>query len=135
MDTDICQRCFEETDTIIHKLWECQKVTDFLVYFLEKEAQWLNRTSTINMTEFLFGIDGEVGANHFWLELKLFLFYNWKGNENTATMISRFKNKLLKVIFLEKQMARGEQTYHIFVNKWEKFTEIYDFRGPDCVVI
>ena len=87
------------------------------------------------MTEFLFGMEGDVGVNHFWLEIKLFLFYDWKGDENPVTMISRFKNKLVKLIILEKQMARGEQAYDMFVNKWEKFTDIYDFRGPDYIVL
>ena len=127
----MCERCQIETDTVVHRLWDCETLIDFLTIFTEKEAEWTNRRGKINLRDYLFGEQNEIGRNHFWLEIKLFIFYNWKSEENIVTTCNRFKNKLKNTIILEKQMVKGDLGYEQFVNKWKDFTEIYDFRGPD----
>ena len=86
------------------------------------------------MKEYLFGIENQVGINHFWIEVKMFIFYDWKVEMNTDSNIKRFKNKIRRLIILEKHMSKCDTAYDRFVGKWENFTEIYDFRGPDNAV-
>ena len=93
-DSDLCERCQIETDTIIHRLWECEKIVDFLEILLDSEANWVNRGRRITLREYLFGVHDNTGVNHFWLEVKMFLFYNWNSGENVEITCNRFKNKL-----------------------------------------
>ena len=58
-----------------------------------------------------------------------------KVDKSTKSMRSRFINKLIKLIILEKQLAREELSYERFTNKFIKVTDIYDVRGSDCMCI
>ena len=97
---DLCSRCGEEKDTIVHRLWECEKIVQFLDHILNEVKAWISGQTRIDMVEFLFGSDGieSEGTNHFFLEAKLFLFYDYLENENLVSMIKRFYNKVRAVI-------------------------------------
>ena len=41
----------------------------------------------------------------------------------------------MHLIIKEKLLALKNGNYETFRVKWENFTEIYDFYGPDCQVI
>ena len=65
------------------------------------------------------------------LELKIFLFYDYKEGNSMESNKTRFYNKVRTLIIKEKHMTKGEYGYEIFVEKWKNFSNIYDFRGPD----
>ena len=74
---------------------------------MEKESIWTNRGRKINMRDYLFGIENEVGINHFWIEGKLFIFYNWKVEDSIESNKNRIISKLRRIIILEKQIIKG----------------------------
>ena len=88
------------------------------------------------MENYLFGLDKKEmdGLNHYVLEAKIFVFYSWIGGESTEGMIGRFHKAIMRVINIEKQNCNGEVSRERFTQKWGKFTEIYDFRGPDAFI-
>ena len=59
------------------------------------------------MRDYLFGIENEVGINHFWIEGKLFIFYNWKVEDSIESNKNRIISKLRRIIILEKQIIKG----------------------------
>ena len=123
--------------TIVHKLWDCVCTNLFLQFLLNEEKVWTGRDESLNMVEYLFGTDDYEcdGTNHFLLELKLFLFYDFLEGESLESTIGRFYNKLRNIIIKEKNMAKGDFKYEKFVEKWKYFTSIYDFRGPDVIIV
>ena len=132
-DSDECLRCLEESDGIVHCLWECKEIVSFLQTILQSLRKWSNYHGHISMEEYLFGInwvEGD-GINHFLIETKLFIFYSWKENELLEARLEHLYSIVRGVIKTEKKLATSPLKYDIFVEKWKFFTEIYDFRGPD----
>ena len=71
------------------------------------------------------------------LELKIFVFYNseeW-GDQNTELILKRFIRTLVRLMVKEKLISIRKNKYDTFINKWENFSGIYDFRGPDIEMI
>ena len=135
VDSDLCSNCSIETDTVVHRLWESEKLADFLDNLLEKESIWTGRGRRINMKEYLFGIENQVGINHFWMEVKMYIFYNWKVELSTNSNINGLVSKIRRLIILEKNMSKSDISFDMFADKWKYFTDIYDFRGPDNAVL
>ena len=135
-DSDLCEKCNEERDTILHRLWECQHIIPFLHPILADVKNWVDRQEDFSVEEFLFGIGagGQEGLNLFLIECKLFLFYDYKVADSVKCNTDRFYHKVRKLILKEKHIARGKTGYERFVNKWSNFTPIYDFRGPDPTI-
>ena len=133
MDSDLCLRCNLEKDTIIHRLWECEKVVPFLRHILAELKQWEGSREQLSVEEFLFGTD-ELGTNNFILELKIFLFYDFKENVQLYGNVDSFYHSIRRVIIKEKLLSRGKPKFDRFERKWRNFTLIYDFRGPDPLI-
>ena len=77
---DTCENCQNESDTIIHRLYDCELICLNLVNiqnFLKTEC---NKSHEVSMIEFLFGkIGGRfLALNYALLELKKLLFYATK---------------------------------------------------------
>ena len=72
VNSDLCSRCLEERDTIVHKLWDCECTNLFLQFLLNEEKVWTGRDESLNMVEYLFGTDGFecVGTNHGFTSLR-----------------------------------------------------------------
>ena len=102
------------------------------------------------MEEFLFGINevDSVGTNHYLLEAKIFVFYNWvvrdleigeEDEENWRDKIIRFHSKVWRIIKSEKHIATDyfctAGNRENFYNKWGPFGEIYQIFGPENVTI
>ena len=106
------------------------------------------------MVEYLFGLDEEdsEGINHYLLEAKIFIFYNWRekvrqadeeqeaeDTETTQAKLVRFHCRVRRVIKTEKQIATNiygnEKRRESFYKKWEKFSDIYQIFGPDDIEI
>ena len=93
------------------------------------------------MIEYLFGSNRRAkfveGLNHILLEFKIFIFYNsadWE-NENAESTLKRFICILKRLMVKEKLIAIRKNKYEIFIEKWDRFSGIYDFRGPDIEMI
>ena len=89
------------------------------------------------MKQYMFGFQGTkfLGLNHILLELKKYIFYNFEENVGVVQLFERFNRRIMHLIIKEKMLALSAGNYEIFKAKWENFTEIYDFYGPNCQVI
>ena len=75
------------------------------------------------------------GVNHVLLELKKKLFYSQLENSNPVLFCEEFKNDIINIIIKEKEIAIRNGYVINFYKKWEKFIHLYDFRGPDVLII
>ena len=89
--------------------------------------------------QYLFGLQGKkyVALNQVLLELKVFNFYYVRENPNIRDDILQkiYLARIKKIILKEKYVALFNNKYDAFDEKWEKFTFIYDYRGPDVDTI
>ena len=135
-DSELCSRCLE-IDTVQHSTWSCGTIAPFISFVIV----FLNTKCTvgvdINMKQYMFGFQGNklLGLNHVLLELKKYIFYNFEENVGVVHLFERFKRRIMHLIIKEKNLALSAGNYETFRVKWENFTEIYDFYGPDCQVI
>ena len=131
-DSELCSRCLE-IDTVEHSIWSCGTIAPFIshaVVFLNSKCKV---EVDINMKQYLFGFQGNkfLGLNHVLLELKKYIFYNFEENVGVLQLFERFKRRIMHLIIKEKMVALKDGNYETFRVKWENFTEIYDFYGPD----
>ena len=135
-DSELCSRC-PEIDTVQHSTWSCGTIAPFISYAVVFLKTKCKVEVDINMKQYLFGFQGNkfLGLNHVLLELKKFIFYNFEENVRVVQLFERFKRRIMHLIIKEKLLAIKDGKYETFKVKWENFTEIYDFYGPDCQVI
>ena len=136
-DTNICDHCNLERDSIVHRLYDCEKltfITNTIFDFLKSDC---NYTSTISIVDYLFGIEGgkNLGYNHFLLELKKTIFYSTTADLDSPTFIDQFYSKIKSIIIKEKRLSLKNDKFGHFCVKWENFSTIYDFRGPDIEIV
>ena len=134
---DTCHNCLVECDSNIHRLYDCIKVVPIISYifaYLIENCQAINK---INMLDFLFGIPGQSnkGVNHVLLELKKKLFYSLLTDSNPLIFSEEFKNDIIYIMIKEKEIAIKKGCVLDFYAKWENLIYIYDFRGPDLIII
>ena len=114
------------------------------------EIVWTGREESVTMEEFLFGLNEVdcVGTNHYFLEAKVFMFYNWVvgdledgevDEEDVEVKMIRFHSKIRKIIKSEKHIATDffctDANREKFYNKWGLFGEIYQIFGPENINI
>ena len=89
------------------------------------------------MKNYVFGFQGQeyLGLNQIILQLKKEIFYNWRENVSVVTFFGNVKPKIVHIIVKEKQIALSRDKFDNFEEKWQKFCDIYDFRGPHCQII
>ena len=141
LDEDICEKCNTESGTIIHSLWECEKVFPLVDSFITYIRDACQLNINIGLVDYIFGYNKSVkfadGLNHCLLELKIFIFYNsvnW-GEENIQLTLKRFIRLLSRLMIKEKLLSIRNNKYELFIEKWDSFSGIYDFRGPDFEMI
>ena len=132
-DSNICDHCNIECDTIVHRLYECEKIVQTMsnvFNFLQNEC---NQREIITMAEYLFGKQGDkhLALNHILLECKKMIFYSTTEDLISPAFCEHFINKLRLLIIKEKRLALESNSFETFCSKWETFAAIYDFRGPD----
>ena len=85
--------------------------------------------------EFLFGFESECNQalNLVLLELKILNFYSLPKDANLGlnSLKKLFLNRIRKIMLQEKNMSHIKNKYDEFEFKWEKYTAVYDWRGPD----
>ena len=131
-ETNICDLCETETDTIVHRLYECELVSSLvesILGILQKKCQ----QPLLNMTEYLLGKPGSkhLALNHIVLELKKSIFYASKSFLQSPNFKDMFFKHIKELIIKEKIISHRKASFDKFEEKWTKFTYIYDFRGPD----
>ena len=136
-DSDLCSRCLVEVDTVFHSTWSCERIAPFIAHLVVFLKTKCTVGVDINMRNYLFGFQGNkfLGLNHILLESKKFIFYNWEENVRVEQLFERFKRRIMHLIIKEKMIALGVDKFDTFISKWENFTEMYDFLGPDCQII
>ena len=76
-----------------------------------------------------------MGLNHFLLEFKKTIFYPTTADLNSPTFCGQFYNRIKTIIIKEKQLSLKNGKFSQFCVKWENFSAIYDFRGPDIQMV
>ena len=130
-DSDICDKCQVSPDTILHCIWQCQRVVPFVVKITDFLKQQCNLHENIECIQYIFGFKNNPALNQIMIELKKELFYNWDNYADLDMFLERFVAKVQKIMIIEKKCIKSEENFQLYCNKWEKFEDIYDFRGPD----
>ena len=106
-----------------------------MVPFLDKISNFLkeqcNLQENIECKQYIFGFKNNAALNHIIIELKKEIFYNWANYADLEIFLERFVAKVRKIMIVEKECIKSDQNFNQYCKKWEKFTDIYDFRGPD----
>ena len=132
-DSDLCARCSECADTVYHRMWQCSRLGLYLTTCFDFLRDDCNLVDTITVENYLFGFMGlkREGINHILLELKKHVFYNWCAEIETDVFCEQLKSKVKALMIKEKLIALSNGRLTSFTEKWEQYTSIYDFRGPD----
>ena len=137
-DNYYCERCqtdpnilIPERDNILHSLYSCPKLQPFLMALFDFIIQKCKITRSISEIEYLLGFLENEGLNCVLLETKKFIFYNFKHDKNINTQINMLKNRLRRIILLEKRHYYVINKIEHFHEKWKHFEEIYMIYGPD----
>ena len=135
-DSELCTRCLECADTVYHNMWQCSRLTLYFTTCFEFLRSDCNLVDTITAENYLFGFMGlrKEGINHILLELKKHIFYNWCAEIGVDAFCEQLKSKVKTIIIKEKAIALNNNRLTLFSEKWEQFTAIYDFRGPDMQI-
>ena len=131
----ICSKCDLLPDTVSHSLWSCQLLVPYVDRFIHFVKQNCKVQDNIGFVEFMFGFKTNVALNHIFLEFKKEVFYNFDKNVGVDTFCERVINKVRKNMIKEKNCIKSDQMHNHYVKKWDQFTSIYDFRGPDLNII
>ena len=131
-DTNTCERCSIECDTIVHRLYECEHlvvIISTIFNFLNTECE----QPEISLIDYLFVKQGDenLALNQILLELKKIIFYATMEDLGSPFFCEQFYCRLRTLIRKEKYVWGGNGKLDNFISKWVKFTSIYDFRGPD----
>ena len=84
---------------------------------------------------YIFGYRGNDGLNCILLQLKKYFFFNKNIDLNVEIFREHFLGKIRKLIIKEKAIMIASGKFDKFVEKWEQFTAIYDFFGPDLQLV
>ena len=135
-DSNVCEKCNLEFDSIDHSLFSCSEITKVLSIFFKFLKDECNISENIGMIDYLFGFPSKKcgGLNHVLLELKKSLFYSLESNMDAGLFCEKLKCNIKRLIVKEKIVMGTKNEYEKFNQKWGKFTSIYDFRGPDIQI-
>ena len=132
-DTSTCENCDIECDTIVQRLYNCETIVPILssiFHFIKHECRY---SDSINMIEYLFGMRGEkyLVLNQILLELKKSLFYKINNSSTLEAFFDFFWKTCRSLIIKERLIALKNNKIEKFTSKWENYTAVCDFRGPD----
>ena len=134
-ESSICENCNLECDTVVHRLYECEVIVEIITSVLTFMNTQCNQPKNITMVEYLFGLGGDrnIAIDHILLELKKTIFYSTLEDLTNPSFCEHFQNKIRLLIIKEKLVMSENDKLEFFFSKWENFTTIYDFRGPDVL--
>ena len=136
-DNNTCSKCDLEFDSICHALYDCEKVVPIISNIFSFLVNNCEKFRGISMIDYLFGVQGREndGLNHILLELKKFIFYDWNPEYSIESLCELFIIRIIKLIIKEKNIYLKNNNTDLFFMKWNDFKFIYDFRGPDKLII
>ena len=134
-DSNICSKCHVVTDTVSHSLWSCQLVVPYVDKFVDFLKQNCNVEENVGLVEYIFGFRNNLALNHIFLEFKKEIFYNFDENIGVGAFCEQIIHKIRKIMLKEKSCIESDKMHDQFTKKWENFTSIYDFRGPDLNIV
>jgi len=89
----------------------------------------------LGIVPYIFGFKNNPALNHIFLELKKDIFYNFDQNVGVVAFCEQVLNKIRKIMIKEKHCISSDELLKLYTEKWENFTQIYDFRGPDLNIV
>ena len=134
-DSNICSKCDQLPDTVSHCLWSCQLLVPYINNFVEYLKLNCKIQENVGVVPYIFGFENNPALNHIFLELKKELFYNFDQNVSPVAFCEQVLNNIRKIMVKEKQCIKSDKMFDLYLEKWEKFTLIYDFRGPDLNIV
>ena len=134
-ESDLCDLCLLECDTVVHRLYDCEVVSRVVCQILDTLHVKCLQPKDISLVEYLFGKVGNdyLALNHVILELKKCIFYSDLIQLSCPGFIEMFMGKIRTLIIKEKIMYQRKNSYLKFEEKWTDYIYIYDFRGPDKI--
>ena len=132
-DSDLCDFCLLECDTVVHRLYDCEVVSRVVRHILNTLHVTCLQPGDISLVEYLFGKIGKdhLALNHIILELKKTIFYSNRTQLSCPGFVELFLCKIRALMIKEKIMFQKRGGYSTFEEKWKDYVFIYDFRGPD----
>ena len=115
-DSSSCDRCLVETDTIVHRLYECEFVVQIVSSFLNFLYSECDQPRDIKMVDYLFGLGGikNMATNQILLELKKIIFYSSPEEISNGAFCDRFKNNIRILIIKEKSLLSNSGEFESF---------------------
>ena len=135
IDSDLCSRCNQGQDTVLHAIMNCQSLVPYISQifeFLQVECDVRKQFTTKG---YILGFAGDEGLNFILLQLKKYFFYNKDLDLNIRTFREHFLSNIRKLMIKEKSTMIANEKCGDFVGKWRQFSAIYDFWGPDLQIV
>ena len=122
IETNLCNFCGQERDTIIHYLWECQRIQtfwkDFKKCFLEKCMN--SARMTITKCLIIFGKDERIstdeGFDHILLQTKFYI-HKCRINKILPNIVT-WKEAIREFFVIDKHVNKIEMSMYKFNSKW-----------------
>jgi hypothetical protein len=128
VDTNVCNFCKIEKDTIFHYLWECEHVQNFwheLVNCMKENCTNCDRLE-LNPTLVLFGNDGktvtDLGFRHIMLAAKFFI-YKCRINK-IKPRIHNYLQELSIIYKTDQYVYKMNMDPVAFIKKWAAYSNL-----------
>ena len=129
-DTNKCNFCSTEKDSIYHYLWQCthaQSFWDDFVNFLKEKCPNCTRLCVTDMLV-LFGVDStittDIGFDFILLHAKFFI-YKCRFNK-TKPRLQTFLQQLKQTYAIDEYVSKIEMSYNKFLLKWMPYTVLVE---------
>ena len=118
-----CNSEFSKRDTIAHSLFECRKVYPFVEKIFSFLISECKAATQINFSQYMFGIPdrNKEALNQIFIEIKRFIFYDWGQNTSNITKLRILKNRLRRIILLDKRYFYSQRNFSGFFLEMGKF--------------
>ena len=136
-DTNICEKCDLEFDSIDHSLYSCSQIVPVLSNFFQFLKKECNISVEFDMVQYLLGYSGNenFGLNQVLLELKKAIFYSWGNNMDCNTFLNKW-NIMLRKQWLRKSYWWLKTTnIWVFLKNGKNFSQFMTFWDPtsNCI--
>ena len=121
--TKLCCLCKESEETIIHLLWECQKVQDLLESIVSL-CHSKGITIRLEKKSFIFGLNDSKEINIIFLIIKSYVYRKRCRQESLS--IQELLNDCKTHVNTLKYTANQQCKYNEFINQWNSWLFLLD---------
>jgi hypothetical protein len=119
VESPICTFCKDKEESLVHVLWECEKVQELIQEF----ESWVDSKSVslnFNKKSFLLGLTSNTLTNLVYNNILILIkFYIYKTRcENGNLAIVSLKSFLLKEYEVQKFIQTKNGKFNEFINSW-----------------